>query len=190
MGTLQPRHEIDQAFLKELLTYNPRTGFFTWKARSPDYFLADCYCKRWNTRYAGKIAGTKTRTGDGKSYVVISIFGTPFKAHRLAFMWMCGYMPTAGDHENGIGTDNRWLNLRDTDFLQNSKNQRRRKDNSTGCTGVNWSKRDKKYIARICVNYKQIYLGFYEDLNKAIEARKEAEVKYGFHKNHGTERPL
>ena len=32
---------------------------------------------------------------------------------------------------------------------------------------------------------KQIHLGYFDDKKDAIAARKAAEVKYGFHKNHG-----
>ena len=29
------------------------------------------------------------------------------------------------------------------------------------------------------------YLGTYHDINEAVEARKKANIKYGFHENHG-----
>lgn len=35
------------------------------------------------------------------------------------------------------------------------------------------------------VNYKTIYLGRFDNLEDAIKARQEAEIKYGFHPNHG-----
>jgi hypothetical protein len=30
------------------------------------------------------------------------------------------------------------------------------------------------------------HLGYFKDINKAIEVRKEANLKYGFHINHGS----
>jgi hypothetical protein len=42
-----------------------------------------------------------------------------------------------------------------------------------------------KYRAYIMVNRKQIHLGVYEDINDAIAARKQANIDYGFHANHG-----
>lgn len=40
-------------------------------------------------------------------------------------------------------------------------------------------------MAKIKVDYKTINLGLYSDIEKAVEARKKAEIKYSFHKNHG-----
>ena len=39
-------------------------------------------------------------------------------------------------------------------------------------------KNRNKWIAQITVNYKNIHLGRYENIEDAIKARKEAEVKY------------
>ena len=44
--------------------------------------------------------------------------------------------------------------------------------------------------ARIKVNGKTLSIGYYKDIVAASNARKAAEKKYGFHQNHGTERPL
>lgn len=40
-------------------------------------------------------------------------------------------------------------------------------------------------MAQIKVKGKNIYLGLFVDFNNAAKARAEAEVKHGFHKNHG-----
>jgi hypothetical protein len=57
--------------------------------------------------------------------------------------------------------------------------------NSSGYIGVNWHKSAKKWMAQIKVNRKNIYLGLFTNKEDAVEARKEAEVEHGFHKNHG-----
>lgn len=43
--------------------------------------------------------------------------------------------------------------------------------------GVYWSNRNQAYVATICINGKRIHLGQSKDLQKAIELRKEAEIK-------------
>jgi len=58
-------------------------------------------------------------------------------------------------------------------------------NNTSGVTGVYWNKRDRKWQAMIKVNNKQIHLGYFEGKTEAITARKIAEIKYGFHPNHG-----
>lgn len=42
-----------------------------------------------------------------------------------------------------------------------------------------------KWQALIRVESRFINLGYFEDINDAIAARKEAEIKYNFHPNHG-----
>lgn len=50
------------------------------------------------------------------------------------------------------------------------------KNNSTGFTGI--SKVNGKYRVRINVNHKSIHLGYFDNLDVAIQSRKEAEKKY------------
>lgn len=78
------------------------------------------------------------------------------------------------DNNKGYSKENcRWT----SDVIQ-CRNQGIRKDNKTGCKGVNFNKCVNKYEVGISVNKKRIYLGIYNTLNEAIEVRKEAELKY------------
>lgn len=52
----------------------------------------------------------------------------------------------------------------------------RRDYNRLGFRGLR--KKHNSYQARITVDYKEIYLGNFDTIEKAIEARKAAEVKY------------
>lgn len=82
------------------------------------------------------------------------------------------------DHINRIKTDNRKENLR---FITRSENVSNRVlKTKTGKTGVYLSK--GKYIATITYSKKSYYLGSFHNLDDAIKARKEAEMKYyGFY---------
>ena len=62
--------------------------------------------------------------------------------------WIPGFQP---DHRNGCGTDNRLENLRMATRAQNQANHRKRPDNRSGCPGVFWVKRDKRWRAAIRV---------------------------------------
>jgi len=55
---------------------------------------------------------------------------------------------------------------------------RKRKNNTSGIKGVSWSKRDRKWVAYISFQQKQIHLGCFDKLEDAAAARKEAEEKY------------
>ena len=61
---------------------------------------------------------------------------------------------------------------------QNCMNQNKRSNNTSGYTGVLWDKAKNKWMARIKVNYKQIFLGYYDTLEEAIKVREQAEIRY------------
>lgn len=160
---------ITQKELKELLDYNPGTGFFTWKEW------------RKNSVQKGDIAGSHNDDG----YIRIEIKRQKYRAHRLAFLYMEGRFPKLVDHINHIRDDNRWCNLREIKQVENNRNCSIRKDNKSGVIGVHWVTRDKRWVASIRIHRKDIRLGNYKDKFEAICARKSAERKHGFHENHG-----
>jgi len=78
------------------------------------------------------------------------------------------------DHVNGVRTDNRVSNLRVATQSQNMMNVER-EAGATGVVGVCWAKDRNRYVARIKVGGKVIYLGKHRRLEDAVRARKEAE---------------
>lgn len=82
------------------------------------------------------------------------------------------------DHINRNRMDNRKNNLRVVTNQENSFNQTIRKNNTSGIIGVSWWSRDNNWMAQIKHNYKRHFLGYYEDINDAIRARLQAEIKY------------
>jgi hypothetical protein len=89
------------------------------------------------------------------------------------------------DHENGDGLDNLRSNIRSVTQLENGRNQRLSKCNTSGICGVQWLKAKSKWAASIRVSGKLLHLGYFHDIDLAANARMEAEVKYNFHANHG-----
>lgn len=81
------------------------------------------------------------------------------------------------DHINCNARDNRKSNLRVSDKQTNGINRMCNKNNKLGAKGVCITK-SGKYSARIAMNGKEIYLGSYETIEEAKQARYEAEVKY------------
>jgi hypothetical protein len=57
-----------------------------------------------------------------------------------------------------------------------ARNKRKRK--TTKITGVSWHKHTNKYMARITVDYNEIYLGVFDSLKEASKARQAAEKQY------------
>jgi len=139
----------------------------------------------------GKIKNRKTgREYKGKhsgGYVVCLVDGVSMYAHRCAWMLINGAIPEGMqiDHINGIRTDNRIENLRLVTADENARNRCRAKRNQPGITGVNWNKRDKVWHAMIWSENQHIHLGNFRDFRDAFETRLVAEVRLGYHLNHG-----
>lgn len=170
--------EITQSRLKEVLSYNSDTGIFVW-------LVSKARCIK-----VGDIAGF-VRTSRGKRYVDIRIDGTQYQSHRLAFLYMEGkFPPNHVDHTDGDGLNNKWNNLNHATQKENGRNQRLSSRNTSGYVGVCWQKQRCKWLVHITINGKVKNLGRFTDMREAIAARQAANIKYGFHINHGQTRPL
>ena len=168
--------------LREALDYNPETGRFTWKFRPRDHFQNVKVWKNVNNRFAGKEAGAINKQG----YRIIQINGLMLKAHRIVIALADGRWPEYEvDHINQTRDDNRLANLRKATRLENMQNRSQFKSNTSGVTGVFWHKDNKKWVAFIRAANCQTYLGSFVNFDNAVAARKAAEVRFGFHKNHG-----
>ena len=135
------------------------------------------------TKYAGKKAGSKNNTG----YIMIRISSYFVLAHRLAFLYVSGSLPVNHvDHINHDGLDNRWSNIREANFLQNSKNQSLSSKNKTGIMGVCWHKTKENWQANIGGGKNRAHLGAFDCFFEACCARKSAESRLEYHENHGS----
>lgn len=106
--------------------------------------------------------------------------------HRIAWFIHYGSWPEYNiDHINGDKLDNRIGNLRSVTQSENCKNRAIPKSNASGVHGVYWDKHANKWKAQIRVNGRAITLGRSSCIDELKIARKEAEIKYGFHENHG-----
>ncbi len=89
--------------------------------------------------------------------------------------WKCGCKV---DHINTCGCDNRSKNLRLVDSNMNGAHSGKQTNNTSGTIGVSWAKNRNKWETYIRVNGKRKNLGHYADIEDAIEARRQAEIKY------------
>jgi|11BtaG_2_1085332.scaffolds.fasta_scaffold14459_2 hypothetical protein len=166
---------LTQELLKEKLHYDKDTGIFTWTDSELNH-------ARMRGREAGCI------NPNGYRIIAMRFDGkfTNFYVHRLAWLYEYGEFPKLQlDHINQNKLDNRINNLRAVTHGENQRNRSMPKTNKTGFCGVSFSKGAKKYQANIMFNYQQIHLGYFENLEDAAQAVKEARTHYGFHKNHG-----
>lgn len=82
------------------------------------------------------------------------------------------------DHIHHKTNDNRKSELRITTHSHNCMNRNFPKNTKSGVTGVTWCTNVNKWRVRVGVNNKRITIGYFDDLNEAIQSRKEAENKY------------
>ena len=110
-------------------------------------------------------------------YIRITVLGRRYYAHRLAWFYVHGEWPAEQmDHINGDRSDNRIANLREATQSGNGQNKKMQRNNTSGCIGVTWSKRRKKWLAKIGVAGKVSYLGYFDIFDDAVAARKEAKL--------------
>lgn len=166
--------------LKEVVSYNPDTGVFTWKRR-PD----DCrYNRTFNKVHAGKRAlGTVSPLG----YKHGAIDRQEIFAHRAAWAFVHGVWPQGEiDHINRNPGDNWIANLRLVDSAENGLNRSIGSNNKSGVLGVHKCSRSGRWIASIRRGGQSWRLGTFASFDEAVSARKAAEVTLGFHPNHGS----
>lgn len=177
-----------QEVLRQLLEYDPDTGKLFWRERPESLFTKgkrfkpSTQSKQWNTRYAGKEAMTSVGAG---GYLKGTIDGVYYLAHRVIWKLVTGIDPDEIDHIDGGRANNRFDNLRDVNRGQNAKNIATPRTNTSGVMGV--YSVSKSWTASIRANGLQIHLGTFDTMEEALEARKAAEVAYGYHENHGRE---
>ena len=162
---------MNVARLHELFEYDQKSGQIFYRNSAPRVTK-------------GMRAGWLENTG----YRRIRINGKAYLEHVIVWAMFYGEFPAMEiDHVNHIRTDNRIENLRHVSKIDNGRNQKLSNRSTTKICGVYWSKTFKKWQPQIRVDGKLISLGMFNDKIDAVAARKNAEVKYGFHPNHGAD---
>ena len=154
---------ITQERLKELLSYDPETGVFTWKVSL-----------NWRIKI-GTVAGG---INDG-GYRRIQIERIKYGAHRLAWLYVYGYIPVKEiDHRDGNTDNNKINNLRVAKHAENGQNRKLGKNNTSGYLGVYWFKHQKKWCSLIVIDGKTVFLGYFNNKKDASNAYLSAKKKF------------
>lgn len=154
---------MDLSEIKQYLEYNPDTGFFRWIKKLSNNSKNDW--QKGNQRPDG--------------YTYLRILGKQFLCHRLAWLFTYGEFPESFlDHINEVKNDNRISNLRLTDKSLNGLNTKKKhKDSLSEYKGVSQTP-SGKWMSKVCVNTKQIYLGSFKTPEEAYKKYLEEKAKY------------
>lgn len=136
--------------IKKQLTYDAETGSFA--------------------RISGHFSGKRVGTVSSNGYLQIWVCHRRFLAHRLAWLWVTGSMPSFQiDHIDGDRLNNRAINLRDVPCSMNAQNRRKAMAGSkSGVLGVRSI--GARWRATISVNGKHVSLGTFDTKELARDA--------------------
>ena len=149
---------LTQERLKQLLDYDPVTGVFTRRESQRKDRI-------------GKAAGA----ANTKGHIQIRVDGTLYVAHRLAWLYVHGELPTLQlDHFDGDKTNNRISNLRLCTNKQNGENRPMHPRNTSGFRGVSFDKQHGKFRAYIGHHMTHRFVGLYATAEEAGAAAKAA----------------
>lgn len=160
MGTV----DITAEQLRDVLNYDCATGIFTWRV-----------CKGPRAQ-VGTVAGSV----NGKGYLHIKIDGVNHKAHRLAWLYHYGTLPSQLiDHMDRDKANNGIKNLRDVSQFVNMQNvEGLRKNNTSGFEGVYFHKQSGRWRAEIKISGRPKYLGAFLTPEAAHVARAAGKKVY------------
>lgn len=168
---MAPKPLPSQTALRQMLDYDARTGVLSWR----------CHPRYPSLKGHPALSFVEPATG----YCRGKILGNQRLAHRVIWKWLTGEEPPEIDHKNRQRADNRKRNLRASTSSLNKRNVRMRDQNSSGFCGVRWCSQRGGWKAHIKVNRRNMHLGYFDDFDLACEARRAANVKYGFDPSHG-----
>jgi len=145
---------ITQERLKQLLHYDPETGWFT-----------NLVQRNYNAS-VGARAGKFVIHG---RYRMIALDGIDYYEHHLAWLYIHGYLPSQLDHKDGVGTYNAIDNLREADQSQNMCNAQMPVGES-GLRGAYLDKRRLTWYSKIQLGGQTWNLGSFDSAEEANEA--------------------
>lgn len=157
------KNDLTQERVKELFDYDAENG---WLIRKKDN----------HGRIVNRPCGIKP---NHHGYGPLTIDGNTYHVHRVIWLWHKGEWPENDiDHIDRDRMNNRIENLRPATRQENLHNIGMNRNNSSGYPGVCFHKPTNKFMARIWINNKQIYLGLFTTAEEAFEAYMIAKIKY------------
>lgn len=158
------REDMTREYVREAFDYDEKTGKLFWRHRPRSHFSTDKIHHNFNSRFAGREAGSTDKFGR----LVVIVGCKNWFGHRLIWLLHTGELPDVLDHIDRDPTNNRIENLRPCTKSENMINSRRRAEGRiAGVCKV----RPGVWEARLSVMGKMV-------LRESFKSRKEAKQAY------------
>jgi hypothetical protein len=127
----------------------------------------------WKVRRGKARAGQEAGFVGNRGYVLIVVNGKQRMAHRLVWLMHGKELPEMLDHIDGDQLNNRIENLRAVTNSENQRNQKLRKDSTSGIKGVSWLNAHKRWAGQIWHKGKLHRAGYFKDKDECAAAVRE-----------------
>lgn len=121
---------------------------------------------------------------------LIDILGVRYPAAQLIWLWRTGDWSGKVIHVDGDKLNNSIGNLHSDNSGTLHQQYRERSDSAQGHRGVRFDVSRNKFSASIDVDGKNIRLGRFDNIEAAITARADADIKYNFRAEYKKKRVL
>lgn len=125
---------------------------------------------------AGSVVGGIAKRQKGDRHLM-KVKGVTTVTSRIIFLIHHGWLPEVVDHEYRNPLNNKIENLRAATQGKNCANKTSRKNSSSKYLGVSFHKQHQKWVANICVNYKNKHIGIFNSEKEAALAYNKQAVR-------------
>jgi hypothetical protein len=127
------------------------------------------FINQWHWSFNGKYVVRGQRYGERKYN----------KQHKIYLHRIVSNAPNDKivDHIDKNTLNNQKNNLRICSQVENQQNRKKSKNNTSGYNGIYWHKIGKKWMAYITYQGKRIHCGLHDNIEQALKARKDTELK-------------
>lgn len=149
-----------------MITYKEAHKYFEYKD-------GNLYWKRYRNNNAKVGDKVGYYMGADKKYLATKFKGEFVFVHRLIYLMHHGIWPEETFFIDGNSKNTNIDNLRNTTRSEITFKSPRRKDNTSGYTGVSFDNTKHKWQAIITKNRKRTFIGYFDDKESAYEAYSE-----------------
>lgn len=151
--------EITQELLRDVFYYE--NGNLYWNISKPKV-------------KKGNKAGHRRKDG----YVQVRLNGKLYLVHRLVFLYHHGHLPPVLDHIDGNPTNNKIENIRKASTVENMRNRKINKNNTSTVKNVYFHKPSQKWQARLRVDGVNKSAGYYDTIEEAEKVIRQKRIEY------------